>query len=81
MFVPLLIPLFEGIHHAGLDNHDRNTVEELFTAAKIQVLVCTSTLAWGVNLYVTAVLYWTVSFLLNSTASFLNSTVSWSPST
>jgi activating signal cointegrator complex subunit 3 len=39
-----------GIHHAGLDNHDRNTVEELFTAAKIQVLVCTSTLAWGVNL-------------------------------
>jgi activating signal cointegrator complex subunit 3 len=39
-----------GIHHAGLDNHDRQTVEELFTAAKIQVLVCTSTLAWGVNL-------------------------------
>jgi hypothetical protein len=54
-------------------------VEELFTAAKIQVLVCTSTLAWGVNLYVTAVLYWTVLFLLNSTASFLNSIVSWSP--
>jgi superfamily II helicase len=47
----------QGIHHAGLDNHDRNTVEELFTAAKIQVLVCTSTLAWGVNLYVTAVLF------------------------
>ena len=34
-----------GIHHAGLDNHDRSTVEELFFAAKIQVLVCTSTLA------------------------------------
>ena len=51
---PLLTPhpFHPGIHHAGLDNHDRNTVEELFTAAKIQVLVCTSTLAWGVNLYV-----------------------------
>ena len=34
-----------GIHHAGLDNHDRNTVEELFLNNKIQVLVCTSTLA------------------------------------
>lgn len=38
-----------GIHHAGLDIHDRNTVEELFVTNKIQVLVCTSTLAWGVN--------------------------------
>ena len=27
-----------GIHHAGLDNHDRQTVEELFTAGKIQVI-------------------------------------------
>ena len=25
-------------------------VEELYAAAKVQVLVCTSTLAWGVNL-------------------------------
>ena len=39
-----------GIHHAGLDNHDRAVVEELFLACKIQVLVCTATLAWGVNL-------------------------------
>ena len=38
-----------GIHHAGLDTHDRNTVEELFCTGKIQILVCTSTLAWGVN--------------------------------
>lgn len=38
-----------GIHHAGLDKHDRDTVEALFVAGKIQVLVCTSTLAWGVN--------------------------------
>jgi activating signal cointegrator complex subunit 3 len=34
-----------GIHHAGLDNHDRGVVEELFLTNKIQVLVCTSTLA------------------------------------
>ncbi|KAM3573234.1 hypothetical protein VYU27_004769 [Nannochloropsis oceanica] len=38
-----------GIHHAGLDDHDRVTVEMLFVTGKIQVLVCTSTLAWGVN--------------------------------
>lgn len=38
-----------GIHHAGLDDHDRKVVEELFVSGKIQVLVCTSTLAWGVN--------------------------------
>jgi activating signal cointegrator complex subunit 3 len=34
-----------GIHHAGLDNHDRAVVESLFLEQKIQVLVCTSTLA------------------------------------
>jgi activating signal cointegrator complex subunit 3 len=38
-----------GIHHAGLDSHDRTTVEELFLNGSIQILVCTSTLAWGVN--------------------------------
>ena len=38
-----------AIHHAGLNDHDRSTVEELFVAGRIQVLVCTSTLAWGVN--------------------------------
>lgn len=38
-----------GIHHAGLDDHDRITVENLFVTGKVQVLVCTSTLAWGVN--------------------------------
>jgi len=71
-----------GLHHAGLNDHDRSAVEELFTNNKIQaisstyslcclyrihgytftlrlmmesmlplqVLVSTSTLAWGVNL-------------------------------
>ena len=39
-----------GLHHAGLSEHDRTMVEELFLNRKIQVLVATSTLAWGVNL-------------------------------
>lgn len=38
-----------GVHHAGLAERDRNTVEELFVSGKIQILVSTSTLAWGVN--------------------------------
>jgi activating signal cointegrator complex subunit 3 len=38
-----------GLHHAGLNDHDRSVVEELFVHGRIQVLVCTSTLAWGVN--------------------------------
>ena len=38
-----------GIHHAGLAEHDRTIVERLFVEQKIMVLVCTSTLAWGVN--------------------------------
>ncbi|XP_073367310.1 uncharacterized protein [Aegilops tauschii subsp. strangulata] len=39
-----------GLHHGGLNIRDRSLVEELFSNNKIQVLVCTSTLAWGVNL-------------------------------
>ncbi|CAG8840072.1 35993_t:CDS:1, partial [Racocetra persica] len=39
-----------GLHHAGLIESDRKIVEELFLHQKIQVLVATSTLAWGVNL-------------------------------
>ncbi|ORZ33314.1 Sec63 Brl domain-domain-containing protein [Catenaria anguillulae PL171] len=38
-----------GMHHAGLTESDRKIVEGLFVAQKIQVLVATSTLAWGVN--------------------------------
>ncbi|XP_056902456.1 activating signal cointegrator 1 complex subunit 3 isoform X2 [Takifugu flavidus] len=38
-----------GMHHAGLHERDRKTVEELFINCKIQVLIATSTLAWGVN--------------------------------
>ncbi|XP_075226483.1 activating signal cointegrator 1 complex subunit obelus isoform X4 [Lycorma delicatula] len=38
-----------GMHHAGLQERDRRTVEELFVNQKIQVLIATATLAWGVN--------------------------------
>lgn len=38
-----------GLHHAGLNDKDRKLVEELFVNQKIQILIATSTLAWGVN--------------------------------
>lgn len=38
-----------GIHHGGLLVGDRTIVEKLFLSGKIQVLIATSTLAWGVN--------------------------------
>lgn len=39
-----------GMHHAGLQERDRKTCEELFLNRKIQILIATATLAWGVNL-------------------------------
>ena len=39
-----------GLHHAGLNDCDRSISEQLFVEGKIQILVATSTLAWGVNL-------------------------------
>ncbi|KKA28913.1 hypothetical protein TD95_002496, partial [Thielaviopsis punctulata] len=39
-----------GLHHAGLVEGDRQISEELFLHNKIQILIATSTLAWGVNL-------------------------------
>lgn len=38
-----------GMHHAGLQISDRKIVEHMFKNGNIQVLVATSTLAWGVN--------------------------------
>ena len=38
------------MHHAGLQEKDRKVCEELFLHRKIQVLIATATLAWGVNL-------------------------------
>ncbi|SJK98702.1 probable ATP dependent RNA helicase [Armillaria ostoyae] len=45
-----LLPFGFGIHHAGMSREDRSLVEELFADGSVQVLVCTATLAWGVNL-------------------------------
>lgn len=45
-----ILPFGFGIHHAGMTREDRSVVEELFLEGHIQVLVCTATLAWGVNL-------------------------------
>uniref|UniRef100_A0A915JER1 Helicase C-terminal domain-containing protein n=1 Tax=Romanomermis culicivorax TaxID=13658 RepID=A0A915JER1_ROMCU len=38
-----------GMHHAGLHENDRRVCEELYGNQKIQVLLATATLAWGVN--------------------------------
>ncbi|XP_072748400.1 activating signal cointegrator 1 complex subunit 3 [Anoplolepis gracilipes] len=45
----LMLAFGIGLHHAGLQDRDRKTVEELFVNNKIQVLITTATLAWGVN--------------------------------
>ncbi|PHU15410.1 Activating signal cointegrator 1 complex subunit 3 [Capsicum chinense] len=48
-----VVQLFEcgiGIHHAGMLRADRNLTERLFSQGLLKVLVCTATLAWGVNL-------------------------------
>ena len=45
--------LFAGgfsCHNAGILRSDRNMVEKMFGDGVIKVLVCTATLAWGVNL-------------------------------
>lgn len=45
-----LMPYGLGIHHAGMSYADRTSVQELFADGSLQVLVCTATLAWGINL-------------------------------
>ncbi|GAM82649.1 hypothetical protein ANO11243_006310 [Dothideomycetidae sp. 11243] len=45
-----ILPYGFGIHHAGMTRADRTSVEELFSNGELRVLVCTATLAWGVNL-------------------------------
>ncbi|KAL3945346.1 MAG: hypothetical protein SGBAC_000551 [Bacillariaceae sp.] len=45
-----------AIHHAGMGREDRELVEDLFADRHIAVLVCTATLAWGVNLPAHAVI-------------------------
>ena len=45
-----------GVHHAGLLRSDRSMMERFFSDGLIKVLVCTATLAWGVNLPAHAVI-------------------------
>ncbi|KAL1501849.1 hypothetical protein ABEB36_007098 [Hypothenemus hampei] len=51
-----LIPQGFGIHHAGMVRSDRLEVEHLFRTGELKVIVCTTTLAWGVNLPAHAVI-------------------------
>ena len=51
-----LVPKGFGVHHAGMPRSDRNQVEQLFAQGHINVLCCTATLAWGVNLPAAAVI-------------------------
>ncbi|XP_066155619.1 activating signal cointegrator 1 complex subunit 3-like [Euwallacea fornicatus] len=51
-----LIPQGFGIHHAGMVRSDRLEVEHLFRIGELKVIVCTTTLAWGVNLPAHAVI-------------------------
>lgn len=51
-----LFPEGFGIHHAGMLRSDRNLMESVFSRGHIKVLVCTATLAWGVNLPAHAVI-------------------------
>uniref|UniRef100_A0A6P6Y7D9 Activating signal cointegrator 1 complex subunit 3-like n=1 Tax=Dermatophagoides pteronyssinus TaxID=6956 RepID=A0A6P6Y7D9_DERPT len=39
-----------GVHHAGLSSKERKCIEKSFMDGSLQLLVSTSTLAWGVNL-------------------------------
>ncbi|ORD93671.1 HELC1 [Enterospora canceri] len=39
-----------GVHHAGLSRKERLETEEAFRDGRISTLICTTTLAWGVNL-------------------------------
>lgn len=51
-----IVPKGFGTHHAGMSRSDRNRVERLFAQRHINVLCCTATLAWGVNLPAAAVI-------------------------
>lgn len=51
-----LFPSGFAIHHAGMLRADRTIVEKYFSDGLVRVLVCTATLAWGVNLPARAVI-------------------------
>ena len=42
-----------AMHHAGMPESDRQIAEEAFSSRLVQVLIATSTVAWGVNFRLT----------------------------
>jgi activating signal cointegrator complex subunit 3 len=58
----LLVPNGFGVHHAGMCRSDRLEVESLFRVGALKVIVCTTTLAWGVNLPAHAVIIRVIFF-------------------
>lgn len=62
-----------AVHHAGMLRSDRNLIEKYFGDGLCRVLVCTATLAWGVNLPAHAVVI-KVSLTLVSSSNKLTST-------
>ncbi len=58
-----------SVHHAGVLRQDRTLVEKLFSEGLIKVLVCTATLAWGVNLPAHAVI---IKVVTNTVDMFIN---------
>ncbi|KAI1794643.1 P-loop containing nucleoside triphosphate hydrolase protein [Ganoderma leucocontextum] len=57
-----------GVHHAGLEKHDRNATEQLFLKKVLKVLFATSTLAVGVNLPAHTVIIKGVKLFQNGTS-------------
>lgn len=53
-----------GIHHAGMLRSDRSLMESMFSKGHLKVLVCTATLAWGVNLPAHAVIIKVITFFI-----------------
>lgn len=60
-----------GIHHAGMLRSDRSLMESSFSKGHLKVLVCTATLAWGVNLPAHAVIIKVLHFSRIFTYVFL----------
>ncbi|WVO18470.1 hypothetical protein L204_106187 [Cryptococcus depauperatus] len=64
-----------GIHHAGMLRTDRNMMEKMFGDGCINVLCCTSTLAWGVNLPAHAVIIKGTQVYDNDKGAFMDLSV------
>lgn len=70
-----LVELFSAgfaMHHAGMLRTDRQLVEKYFGEGHIKVLVCTATLAWGVNLPAHAVVIKGKNFVFYNCFEIIN---------